>query len=278
MTIPKRPGISTEFNVEAVTDKPHSLPNAAILYAVEGWGKTSFAAMAPSPIFLMTQGEQGLVTLINNKQLPPAKHFPRPAETWLEVQQAVSSLIVNEHPYKTFVIDTFNGAEGLLHIAHCAAEYNGDWGDKGFMSFQKGYKTALPLVTDFLKQLDKLRQRGMSVILLCHATVTNFKNPEGPDYDKYAPALHRETWGVLAKWADMILFGNYEVSIDKMNARKSNAETRGKAQGGRDRILYTTNCAAYTAKNRHGLPEEIECGSSPQEAWSNFIEALKGNK
>ncbi len=40
----------------------------------------------------------------------------------------------------------------------------------------------------------------------------------------------------------------------------------------------TENHATYTAGNRFGLPQEIECGNSPQAAWTNFMEALKGQK
>ncbi len=54
-------------------------------------------------------------------------HFPRPAETWHEVEWAVTELTVKEHPYKTLVIDTLNGAERLLHEQTCSTKYEGDW-------------------------------------------------------------------------------------------------------------------------------------------------------
>src|SRR5262245_55584679 len=52
-----------------VTTATRKLPNRVILHGVEGWGKTSFAAQAPKPIFLMTRGEDGLETLIDSGQL-----------------------------------------------------------------------------------------------------------------------------------------------------------------------------------------------------------------
>jgi len=72
----------------------------------------------------------------------------------------------------------------------------------------------------------------------------------------------------------MTLFGNFETSVDKTNPSKTDAQTKGKAVGGQHRVLLTTHHAAYDAKNRHGLPEEIDCGDSAAEAWKNFRAAL----
>jgi len=41
-------------------------------------------------------------------------------------------------------------------------------------------------------------------------------------------------------------------------------------------VIYTEHHAAYEAKNRSGLPSEIEMGTSGKEAWENLKTALKG--
>ena len=126
-----------------------------------------------------------------------------------------------------------------------------------------------------LGQLDRLRtERKMTVLLLCHTRVRPFRNPEGPDYDRYQPDVHEKTWGLSHKWADCVLFGNFEttVQVDKADAKK------GKGTGGACRLMYTERHAAYDAKNRLGLAPEIEMGSSPAEAWANFLGAIKAGR
>lgn len=182
---------------------------------------------------------------------------------------------MDEHPYRTLVGDTLNGAEQLCHRFICDRDFDGDWGNKGFASYKTGYEVALPEWTRFLNALDKLRvEKKMTIMWLCHTKVKPFKNPTGADYDRYQPDVHEKTWSLSHKWADCVLFGNFEVSVktDKADSKK------GKATGGNYRMMYTQRDAAWDAKNRLGLPEEIEMGSSPQEAWKNFMEAIKQGK
>jgi hypothetical protein len=264
----KRPSISE------ITGKGSGLPNRYILHAVEGWGKTSFGAHTPKPIFIQTGGETGLETLIDAGRLPEVPHFPA-VPTWEELLGAIETLTVEEHPFRTAVIDTMNGAEMLCHKFICDRDFDGEWGNKGFGSYNKGYEVALPEWTLFLNALDRLRiERKMTVIALTHTKVKPFRNPEGADYDRYQPDVHEKTWGLSHKWADCVLFGNFDVTVqtDKADSK------RGKGAGGKFRMMYTERSAAYDAKNRLGLASEIEMGNSAAEAWAAFMTAVKAGR
>lgn len=182
---------------------------------------------------------------------------------------------MEDHPFRALVGDTLNGAEALCHKYICERDFNGTWGNQGFASYNKGYEVALPEWTRLLVALDQLRaERKMTIVMLCHTKVKPFKNPEGADYDRYQPDIHEKTWGLSHKWADCVLFGNFEVTVqtDKADAKK------GKGTGGSFRLLYTERKAAYDAKNRLGLPSEIEMGNSPQEAFTAFASAVKAGR
>jgi hypothetical protein len=251
------------------------LPNRYILHAVEGWGKTSWGAKTPSPIVIQTKGETGLETLIDAGRLPAVPHFPE-AQTWDEVLGYIEALRSQEHGYKTLVMDTFNGAERLMHEAVCHRDFNDEWGDKGFMGYMRGYEVSLADWRQFLSLLDALRQeKRMGIVGLVHTKVKTFKNPEGPDYDRYAPDMHDKTWSLSHKWSDCVLFGNFEVALTAVQENKKTGAARGKAIGGNLRIMYTERHASYDAKNRLGLPSEIEMGDSPDIGWANFVKALK---
>lgn len=238
-----------------------------------GVGKTSFAAMAPKPIFLMSPGETGVRTLINAKQIKPVAQLPEMHE-WEDVLSAIDELTESEHQYKTLVIDVLEGLESLCHNWTCKTMYRDDWGPKGFMNFQQGFKSAVAPWRQLLFKLDRLREtRGMMTVSLCHTTVGNPKNPEGTDYGRYVPAMHKEMWEVTHGWADIVLFANYFVHVETDASGKN-----GKGTGGNQRYLHTQRMAAYDAKNRHGLPEEIDMGENHEESWLNFANAMKEAK
>jgi hypothetical protein len=248
-------------------------PGAYVLHGQEGVGKTSFGAYAPKPIFLQTKGEAGLDTLIDAGQLPEIPHFAGETQDWSELLNQITWLLTAEHDHKTLVIDTLGGAESLCHEHVCKRDYQGKWGDDGFMSYRKGYDRSLVDWRQLLNGFDKLRtDKGMAILALCHTAKVTFKNPEGTDYERYEPAFaHRGTWGVTHKWADCVLFLNFHVQVEK----DSKKATKGKGVGGQVRMIYTEHHAAYDAKNRFGLPEEIDAGESGKEAWDNFATALK---
>ena len=69
-----------------------------------------------------------------------------------------------------------------------------------------------------------------------------------------------------------VLFLQYHVEVDT-------SETKNRGRGGRERVMYCSNDAAYDAKNRWGLKfDEIDMGSSGAEAWSNLVDAIKHAK
>ena len=183
-----------------------------LLHAMQKWGKTSFAAQAPDPIFLMTRGEDGLETLIKTNQIKETAHFEDQATTWLDTLLAVQELVVMEHPYKTFILDTLNGAERLAHEHVCQKTFYGDW--EKFDAFGRGINLAQEEILKLIQHLDRLREKGMSIILLCHSQVKTFNNPEGPNYDRWEPVLAKQTWAIFDRWVDMILFGNFEICND----------------------------------------------------------------
>jgi hypothetical protein len=252
-------------------------PNAHFLYAVEGWGKTSLAAQTPSPIFIQSRGETGLETLIQNGLVSETPAFPE-CQSWSDINDAVDTLLHEQHPYKTLVMDTVNGAERLCHEHVCERDFGGDWGEHGFLSYGKGPKVSIADWLLLLQKLDRLRnEKGMTIFLLGHAKVGTFKNPQGADFDRYQAEMDKETYAVTAKWADSILFGNFETTVNQGKKAASDLSRKGKAVDVY-RALFTQRMPAFDAKNRLGLPAEVEMGESPEEAWKNLVDAIKAGR
>ncbi len=234
--------------------------------------------MWPGAIFIQSRGETGLETLIDAGRLKETPHFPA-AETWAEIVGYVRQLRNEAHEYKTLVLDTINGAERLMHESVCSEKFGGDWGERGFTSYGKGFEQSLPEWITLLSELDALRaEKRMRIILLCHTKVKNFKNPQGADYDRYQPDIHEKTWSVTHKWADVVLFGNFESFIQggRVDDTDSRKNQKGKALDSAPvRIIYTERRTSFDAKNRLGLPAEIALSDTPEAGFQDFINAVR---
>ncbi len=258
--------------LKAISTKGRGLPNRYVIHGVEGVGKTSLATMFPGVVVLQSKGETGLDTLLTYGRVKDTPHLPE-CETWDDARAQVKALLTEDHQLKAVALDAMNGFESLLHHMVCNRDFNGDWGEKGFLAYGRGVKTSIPEWQELLADLDKLRtERGMTVVLVSHTAVKGFRNPTGDDYDRYTPAVAPETWSITHKWADLVMFLNWEVFVEGATDRK-----RGKGTG-KARMMYTERDAAYDAKNRHGLPPEIEMGNSAAEAWASFSKAFKAGR
>lgn len=239
-----------------------------ILQGVEGIGKSSMFSHAPNPVALPT--ETGMETLVDAGQISGIHLLPR-IDEWSDALGLVEELRTGKHDFKTLILDVINGFEKLCFAHVCRTLYNNDWGKEGFMAWRQGPISAMTEWRSFLKALEQLREeRRMAIVCLAHTAVRPFKNPEGADYDRYVPAMEKETWEVSKAWADIVLFYNYETVL-----KNEDAKYKTKAKGGTVRRLYLERTAAWDAKNRHGLPAEIAAGSSSQEAYNNFVAAMK---
>jgi hypothetical protein len=230
-------------------------PVRVVLYGVEGIGKSTFGANAPAPIFL--GAEDGTSQL-------DVTRFPAP-ERWVEVLDAVRTLTTEAHDFKTLVLDTLDWAEPLLWQYVCDRD-----GEKNIEAYGygKGYAAALDEWRVFLAALEKLRRdKGMHLVLIAHSWIKPFKNPEGPDFDRYELKLHPKAGGLIKEWADCVLFANYETLAAKDDKTK---RIRGVDTGAR--LLYTQRRAAYDAKNRYDLPESLAL------SWPEFEAAVAAHR
>lgn len=259
------------LSLQSITSKTNGLPNRYGLHAVEGWGKTSLSAHFPAPVFIQTRGETGLETLIDAGRLPETPHFPEIVQ-WPDMRQAIRLLTNEKHSYRTLVVDTLNGAEKLCFEDTRRKHYENNV--EKFMAYGKGPLTAAEEWRAFLQELDELRQqRKMIIMLLVHTKVAKFKNPEGSDFDRYQPELENAIWSLTHKWLDVVMFGNFyqDTATDKNDKRQ-------KGVGGDTRMLYCTRTAAWDAKNRIGLPSQIQIGDSAHIAYQQLVEAIKAGR
>ena len=235
-----------------------------VIHGVEGAGKTSFAAQFPGVAFMMSENETGLLTLMSKGLTPACDYFPQ-FGSFKEVREATREMIASKDRPRALAVDTANGIEGLLHRQVCDQEYGGQMTKKGFLAYQEGPKAAVVVWREWLAELDQLRSKGTTILMLSHTTTENFKNPEGADFDRYVAEMNSATWSATKKFADAILFVNFHHEVADVN------EGKGKGKGGRSRVYHCERSAAFDAKNRHGLPSQFVGKASAAEDFKEFV-------
>lgn len=240
------------------------LPPRIVLYGIEKIGKSSLAASAPKPIFIQTEDGLGQ---IDCDRFPLATNF----ET---VTQYLESVITEKHPYETVVIDSGDWLERLIYDKVCK-ESNTTSIEKAAGGYGKGYTAALEYWREIVAMLDACRDKGMAVIVICHAIVEKFDDPESASYDRYSPKLHKKTSGpLLTEWADAVLFATRKIRVNvekdgsKEGKIKRATATPIGASGG-ERYLRCVGSPACVAGNRYSMPDEIPL------SWEAIQEAIK---
>ena len=230
-----------------------SRPVRIALFGIPGIGKTTFAAGAPSPIFLCAEDGAGFID---------AKAFPKPL-SWWDVLEAVETLTREEHPYKTLVIDTLDALESLCWEHVCKA--NGGGKNKSIEDFPygKGYQHAVEAWEKLLDKIEYLQaRRGMNLIMIAHAAARHHKDHDHDPWKRWSLKLHSKSSDVITGWVDAVLF-----AAPEMVAKKEGLKVRGFDTGARQ--LHTTSTGAHEGKNRYGLPPVLPLD------WQAFADALR---
>ena len=209
-----------------------------VVYGSEGIGKSTFAADAPDPLFIDTEGSTAHMDV---------RRIEKP-ETWDELVDIVKEVAVTPGICKTLVLDTADWAEQLCVTSVCQKYKQPSIESFGY---GRGYVYLSEEFTTLLSALDEVIAAGIHVIVTAHAKMRKFEQPdEQGAYDRWEMKLSKHVAPLLKEWCDMLLFLNYRTYVV---TSESNAK---KAQGGK-RVMFTCHHPCWDAKNRQDLPEEL---------------------
>ena len=204
---------------------------------VDGIGKSTFGADAPSSIFI--QAEDGLKFIDNVARFPVI-------ESWNQLLAQVKTLIEEPHDYKSVVLDTTDAASKFGEEYVC--ETNG-W--NGPQDKQAGYGAFYVAEENAWRKLLQglnicFEERGMNVILLSHVGDKTIVDPTVGEYHAFQMRSNKKINSLIKDWVDFNLFADYDKSVND-----------GKPKSHGNRILYTKYAMGFEAKSRLTIPPQL---------------------
>ena len=207
-----------------------------VLYGVESVGKSTFAANFPKPLFLDIEGGTAHLN-VDRAEINSADEL---------IAALAESKKLN---YQTIVIDSIDWTERLvvegLLAQHKKASIE-DWG------YGKGWVMVAEKMSRLLTAFDDLIGLNINVVLIAHSKVQRVEPPDLMSaYDRYELKMSKQASPLIKEWADELWFLKFKMKVMQSEGGKS------KGMGGKERVMLTTHSAAYDAKTRSGLAEEL---------------------
>jgi hypothetical protein len=234
-----------------ITTGKQTRAQRVVLYGVESVGKSTFAAQFPKPLFLDI--EQGTSHLDVDRC---------DINSWKQLTEALAEAKATD--YQTIVVDSADWAERLCVEDLLATSKKTSIED---FVFGKGWVMVAERMSRMLASVDTLIDAGKNVVLIAHSKIVRFEAPDAlAAYDRYELKLSKQSSPLLKEFADELWFLRFKTKVSTTDTG------RGKGIGGKERILLTTHSAAYDAKTRSGLAEEL-----PLE-WASVSHLFKSSK
>lgn len=230
--------------MQVITGRQYKPLNLLIL-GIQGIGKSTFGAGAPTPLFIGAE---------ENDELESAR-LPHP-KSWNDFEDQLKWIVKEKPNYETLVVDTIDSLEKLLHRQILETD---DKAKGNMAKAMGGYGAAYEYAANEMVRIRDVYFKTIrdelkwNIIILSHSKkVTATDTILGFQYDSYEMSLHQKTQNIWADWVSAILFANFVTyrADDKDS-------TKGFAVGAGERVLLTEKRPGHLGKNRFNLPYQI---------------------
>jgi hypothetical protein len=219
-----------------ITSGKQTRAQRVVIYGVESVGKSTFAAQFPNPLFLDVEG--GTSHLDTDRAS---------IDTASDLEAAIREC--QTASYDTIIIDSIDWTERLLVEQLLAENKKKSVEDFGY---GKGWVMTAEKMARLLGSLESLINVGKNVVLIAHSKVQRVEPPDLlAAYDRYELKMSKQSSPLVKEWADELWFFKFKTKTVESESGRS------KGIGGKERIILTTHSAAYDAKTRSGLAEEL---------------------
>jgi hypothetical protein len=231
------------FSLSALTKENAVRGMCTVIHGSGGVGKTTIAAqVAEKHDGVIVLGEDGLSPL-------GFEDIPRTpvVESWADFQDMLETFALEDHSYRTVVIDTMDAMMPILQDHVVNKYYDGSISKAN--AFKAMYTEMAMEFNKVLTVLKMIQNKSINIIILVHSVVDTYRAPDSEPFQKFSLNLpggaKTSLASMLYDYADNVLFARRDVLV---------SEKKGKSAG---RVLMTEWEPAYDAKTRTEAPAKL---------------------
>lgn len=222
----------------------------SMLYAVDGMGKTTIAALLPDPIFIGVDNGGGVMRHpVTGERLKACNNI----EDYQDIRDALHSSVFNDH--SDIVLDTITDT-GRWMVPWMLRNVKKEKGATAInledYGWHKGYRHWFETMELLLSDLNYWVHKGKNIVLLAQSTGTRMTNEDGEDYKKVTPDLYHDDkhslLNLVMQWCDNIFRIHYTNLVVNKKKVSSNDE----------RAVFIHGRAEFVAKSKT-IGSEFPC-------------------
>lgn len=221
-------------------------PIICTLFGEGGMGKTTLAAMFPSPVFIRT--EDGTASLAGNDNV---SLFPLATSTQ-DVLDAIEALATQKHDHKTLVIDSITQLATMVEAEIVANDPKAKSINQAGGGYGAGYSTAAEKHRQIRDWAGSLAyEKGMNVIFIGHADTEMLDLPDMDAFARYTVRMHKKSLPHYTDNVDLVGLIRLKTLIRGGDGDKKRAISTG------EREIICHPQASSVTKNRFNVSEPL---------------------
>lgn len=238
-------------------------PPKICIFGKPGVGKSRLAASFPKAFFVRTEDRHDHLAVATHEGV---------CDSYTKLLEVLDWLLLEQHDFKTVVLDTADSAEKLVHAKVCEGTGTDNIMHPKVFPFYSGMLRASMLwEKEILPRLCELNEtKKMMPVIISHMETKYETHPQYGDYPKFVLGVDKRTAAKIYKICDIVGFLDWKTTT-------KGEEGSLRLNSTNQRVLRLKPRAFWETKESYNLPDEVEIpedNGAELKGWGALKEAI----